>query len=56
MAIISASAGTRQASVSAVLTKADGRVIDLGTIAYYHPNPLRMLAWRIGRLWRMLHG
>lgn len=24
----------------------------LGTIAYHHPNPLRRLAWRLGRLLR----
>jgi hypothetical protein len=25
-------------------------VTDLGTVAYWHRNPLRVLAWRVGRL------
>ena len=31
----------REASVEAVITRADGRVEKLGTIAYWHKNPLR---------------
>ena len=34
-------------SISAVVTRADGSVEDLGVIAYWHRNPLRRLAWRI---------
>lgn len=41
-----------QISVSAVVTRADGRVENLGVIAFSHRNPLRVLAWRIGRLLR----
>jgi len=33
-------------SISAVVTRADGSVEDLGVIAYWHRNPLRRLAWR----------
>lgn len=29
---------------------ADGRRIDLGTVAYWHRNPLRRLLWRLSRL------
>lgn len=32
------------ASISAVITRADGRVENLGTISYYHRNPLRRWA------------
>lgn len=34
-------------SISAVVTRADGTVEDLGVIAYWHRNPLRRLAWRL---------
>ena len=27
---------------------------DLGAVAYYHRNPLRRIAWRVGRIWRAL--
>lgn len=35
--------------ISAVVTRADGRVEDLGVISFWHRNPLRRLAWRIMR-------
>lgn len=31
----------------AVVTRADGTVEDLGTVAYYHKNPLRRWAWAV---------
>lgn len=37
----------REARISAVVTRADGRVEELGTLTYWHRNPLRRLAWRI---------
>jgi hypothetical protein len=37
-----AHAKTRKATLHAVVTRADGRVEDLGMIAYYHRNPI----WR----------
>lgn len=39
----------REASISAVVIRADGRVEDLGVVSYWHKSPLRRLAWRIGR-------
>lgn len=33
-------AGTKETELTAVITKADGRKIDLGAIAYHHRNPL----------------
>lgn len=41
-------------SIDAVLTKADGRVVDLGTISFWHKNPLRRLAWTIKQRARWL--
>lgn len=40
----------REASISAVIIRADGTRVDLGTISYWHRNPLRRLAWRV-RCW-----
>lgn len=37
----------KMASISAVITRADGTKEDLGVIAYYHRNPLRMAWWNI---------
>ena len=36
--------------IEAVVTRADGRVENLGTIVYWHKNPLKRLLWRIRRL------
>ena len=40
----------KEQSVSAVVTRADGTVEDLGLIAYYHRNPLRRMAYKIRKL------
>lgn len=42
----------RCAEIQARIIRADGTVVDLGTIAYWHINPLRRLAWRIGQALR----
>lgn len=34
-------------SVEAVVIRADGRREPLGTIAYWHENPVRRLVWRL---------
>ena len=33
--------------LSAVITKADGTIIDLGTIQYWHKNPFKRLAFKV---------
>jgi hypothetical protein len=38
-------ARARKASITATVTRADGRVEELGTIAYWHRNPL--LRWPV---------
>ncbi len=43
---------TESVSVQARVIRADGRVEELGTIAYWHRNPLRRLAWRLTQLLR----
>ena len=47
MASILASSDVKQASISAVIIRADGTIEDLGTISYYHKNPLYRLWWRL---------
>lgn len=34
-------AKAKSSSISAVVTRADGRVENLGTIAYWHKNPIK---------------
>ena len=41
---------TKEATVSAVITRADGSTEDLGVISYWHKNPLRRLLWRARKL------
>lgn len=40
-------AKVREATLEATITRADGRVERLGTIAYWHKNPLRRWAWAL---------
>ncbi|MEU2426908.1 hypothetical protein ABZ619_38850 [Streptomyces sp. NPDC007851] len=47
MSTSKAEAQHRSASMSFVITRADGQVIDLGVGAYWHRNPLRRLWWRL---------
>ena len=39
----------RSATLEAVITRADGRVENLGTIAYWHKNPLKRLWFKLTR-------
>lgn len=42
-----ANAGVKSVSFEAVITRADGTVEDLGTVAYWHEDWWRRLAWRL---------
>lgn len=44
--------GAREMSIRAVVTRADGRVEDHGVVTYWHKNPLRRWAWKLGRLFK----
>lgn len=37
----------KEMTISAVITRADGTVEDLGAVQYWHSNPLKRLIWRI---------
>ena len=45
--MITSEAKVKQMEISAIITKADGTIINLGTIQYWHKNPLKRLLWRI---------
>lgn len=45
--MITSEAKVKQMEISAVITRADGTVVNLGTIQYWHKNPLKRLLWRI---------
>lgn len=45
----------REAKIEAVVIRANGTRQNLGTIAYYHRNPLRRLAWRVRQAVRKLY-
>jgi hypothetical protein len=53
MAAVSAKSHVREASIEAVITRANGTVENLGMISYYHRNPLRRFAWQLRKLLRM---
>ena len=36
-----------ESSLSHVVTKADGTVVDLGVVSYWSKNPLKMARWRV---------
>ncbi len=50
MAVTSSTVGAKMVSVEAVVIRADGRREDLGMIAFYHANPLKRWAWKLGQL------
>ena len=43
---ILASSKIKRAEIQAVIIRADGTREDLGTIAYYHDNPLKRWLWK----------
>jgi hypothetical protein len=46
---IKAPARAEEATISAVVTRADGRIEDLGIVSYYHRRWYRRLWWRVKR-------
>ncbi len=48
-----AQAPIKSASIKAVILNADGSVKkDLGTVSYWHRNPLKRLWWAIRQNWK----
>jgi hypothetical protein len=42
---VDANAQIKEASIAAVVVRADGSQEDLGVISYWHKNPLRRMWW-----------
>lgn len=42
-------AGAQEATLMAVVTRADGTIEHLGVIGYWHNNPIKRLAWRLSK-------
>jgi hypothetical protein len=38
---------TKEAQITAVITRADGTVEQLGVVSYWHKNPFKRILWRI---------
>lgn len=47
MSAVVASENVKQFTIEAVVIRADGTRENLGTICYYHKNPLKRWAWRV---------
>ena len=45
--MIATESKVKEMSLSAIITRADGTIENLGTIQYWHSNPLKRLFWRI---------
>ena len=45
--MIPSDAKVKQMEISARIVRADGSIEELGTIQYWHKNPLKRLLWRI---------
>jgi hypothetical protein len=45
--MITSDAKVKQMEISAIITRADGTIENLGTIQYWHKSPLKRLLWRI---------
>ena len=37
----------KEAQITATITRADGTVVELGVIDYWHKNPIKRIIWRI---------
>jgi|APFre7841882793_1041355.scaffolds.fasta_scaffold00028_9 hypothetical protein len=44
---VDAKSGAKEISFSAIVTRADGTVEDLGVISYYNNNPIKQLIWKL---------
>lgn len=42
----------KHASIEAVVIRADGRIENLGVVAYYHKNPWKRFVWRVSEIFK----
>lgn len=48
-----AKSNTKESSISAVITRADGTIEDLGMISYYNSNPIKRWIFKIKQYFKM---
>jgi hypothetical protein len=41
-----------EASIEAVITRADGTKVNLGTISYWNANPIKMALWKAQQVFK----
>jgi hypothetical protein len=46
---VAATAGVKSVAFEARIIRADGTIEELGTIAYWHKNPVRRFLWRFSK-------
>lgn len=56
MGSIRATGKIKQAKIEAVVTRKDGTTENLGTISYYHRNPLKRLIFKVKQALKRLFG
>lgn len=44
---VNANASPKEIQFSAIITRADGSIEDLGVVSYYNSNPIKRLMWKI---------
>ena len=44
---VAGKSNAREATIEAVVTRADGTVENLGTVSYWHRNPLKRLIFKL---------
>lgn len=49
MSTVVANGKTREASIEITIIRANGAVEHVGTVSYWHHNPLKRMAWRLRR-------
>lgn len=55
MGSMKVSSEAKEATIELTVIRADGRVENLGTVAYWHKNPLKRLAFRIKQHFKKGH-
>lgn len=45
MSEINSKSAIQESTISAIITRADGTVEDLGIISYYHNSPIKRMLW-----------
>jgi len=47
MNVVETKSDVKQIELQAIIIRADGTIVNLGTIDYWHKNPIKRFIWRI---------